>query len=246
MDPPEGMSKHAHLGHTHPTQFASSHTYEVFWCCNMRGGDGLSRAYQYTHYTDGDTAIFPYFHACKATLQLKSGTLKLRQKANYPASGTVRFTVEDCTAGSVSLKFFAPEAWTAADQSTVTLNGNPIETSYADGFIQVTVSLKADDEIVFDSPLQFFTFDSHECVNNSKQHFSFRHGPMMLGVKSKLEHAKAAEPTLSIARDAEVKPLGNAHYETTDTDGNPVHLQAMWGKENLGGPLDTFQILFAK
>ena len=244
MDPPEGLSKHACGSHEHPSQSASSHTYEVFWCCNMRGGDGLSRAYQYTHYTDGDSVLFPYFHSSKATLTLDSGTLTLRQKANYPASGTVHFSVEDCTAGSVTLKFFAPEAWTAADQSTVTLNGNPIETSYADDFVQITAGLKAGDEIVFDSPLHFFTFDSHECVNNSKQHFSFRHGPMMLGVKSKLEHAKAAEPTLSIARNAEVKPLGNAHYETTDTDGNPVHLQAMWGKENLGGPLDTFQILF--
>lgn len=246
MEPPEGLSKHACGSHEHPSQFASSHTYEVFWCCNMRGGDGLSRAYQYSHYTDGDSVLFPYFHSSKATLTFDSGTLTLRQQANYPASGTVHFSVEDCTAGSVTLKFFAPEAWSAGSQSTVTLNGNPIETSYADGFIQVTVSLKADDEIVFDSPLQFFTFDSHECVNNSKQHFSFRHGPMMLGVKSKLDDAKATEPTLSIARDAEVKSLGNAHYETTETDGNPVHLQAMWGKENLGGPLDTFQILFAK
>ena len=246
MDPPEGLSKHACSAHETPKQFASSHTYEVFWCCNMRGGDGLSRAYQYSHYIDGDTVTFPYFHSSKVILELDSGTLKLRQKANYPASGTVRFTVEDSTTGNISLKFFAPEAWTAGDQSTVTLNGKPLETSYANGFASISTTLKSGDEIVFDSPLQFFTFDDHECENNSKQHFSFRHGPMMLGVKSKLEHAKATAPTLSIARDAEVRHLGNARYETTDTDGNPVHLQAMWGKENLGGPLDTFQILFAK
>ena len=112
--------------------------------------------------------------------------------------------------------------------------------------MQITAALKAGDEIVFDSPLQFFTFDSHECVNNSKQHFSFRHGPMMLAVKSTVEDKKSSAPTTAIDRDAEVKPLGNAHYETTDTAGQTVHLQAMWGKENLGGPLDVFQILFAK
>ena len=74
------------------------------------GGDGLSRAYQYSHYIDGDTVTFPYFHSSKVILELDSGTLKLRQKANYPASGTVRFTVEDSTTGNISLKFFAPEA----------------------------------------------------------------------------------------------------------------------------------------
>jgi hypothetical protein len=247
MDPPEGLSKqHACGSHAKPSQFASSHMYEVFWCCNMRGGDGLARAYQYSHYTEGDIVTFPYFHSSKVALTLESGTLTLRQQANYPASGTVRFAVEDCTAGSVTLKFFAPEAWTSGAQSTVTLNGQPIETNYENGFVHITAALKAGDQIVFDSPLHFFTFDSHECMNNSKQHFSFRHGPMMLGVKTTLEDAKATAPTTAIARDAEVKPLGNAHYETTDTDGKPVHLQAMWGKENLGGPLDTFQILFAK
>lgn len=221
--------------------FARALTYEVFWCCNMRGGDGLSRAAQYAFYTDGNTITVPYFHTCKAELELDGGNLTLSEKANYPASGQVTFQCLENSAGSVTLKLFAPDAWSSGAASQVLVNGSPTQTSYENGFVCATLELKAGDTVTFDSEMKFCTFDNHECENNSKDHFSFRHGPMMLGVKSVLENEEAEPIEIKIARDIEVKALGGDRYEAAG------HLlQPMWGKENMIEPQDVYQVLFKK
>lgn len=80
----------------------------------MRGGDGLSRAAMYSFYTEGNTVTIPYFHTCKAELELESGTLKLHEQANDPASGKMIF---HCLGGTdLSVNFFG---------STDTGNGPP-------------------------------------------------------------------------------------------------------------------------
>ncbi|MFC1601859.1 hypothetical protein ACFL34_05865, partial [Candidatus Sumerlaeota bacterium] len=99
---------------------------------------------------------------------------------------------------------------------------------------------EAGDELVFDSEVKFYTFDDHECVNSPKDYFSFRHGPMMLGVKSVLESEQDEPKAVAIPRDSEPRPLGAGRYEI---DGKL--LQPMWGKENMIEPLDVLQVLFA-
>lgn len=223
-----------------PILFARSLTYEVFWCCNMRGGDGLARAAMYSFYTEGNTVTIPYFHTCQAELALPSGVLKLRQKANYPLSGKVTFLVQANTGGSVTLRFFAPDAWSSGAESRVLFNGEELPTTYEDGFVCVSANPEAGDELVFDSEVKFYTFDDHECVNSPKGYFSFRHGPMMLGVKSVLESEQDEPKAVAIPRDSEPRPLGAGRYEI---DGKL--LQPMWGKENMIEPLDVLQVLFA-
>ncbi len=110
----------------------------------------------------------------------------------------------------------------------------------------VTAKLKAGDELIFDTAMKLQTFDSPPCVNNSKDHFSFRHGPMMLGVESVIGNENAELIEINIARDAEVTALGGDRYEPVTTDGKTVILQPMWDKENLIDPLDVFQMLFRK
>jgi len=224
-----------------PVLFARPLTYEVFWCCNMRGGDGLSRAAMYSFYTEGNTVTMPYFHACEAELELSDGTLKLREKANYPFSGKVTFHVLENAAGTVTLRFYAPEAWTSGADSKVLLNGGALPTTFEDGFVCVATALKAGDELVFDSQMKFYTFDDHECENSPKDHFSFRHGPMMLGVKSVLEHEEDEPVGVAIPRDAAPKPVGSGRYEV----GGKL-LQPMWGRENMIEPLDVYQVLFSE
>lgn len=68
----------------------------------------------------------------------------------------------------------------------------------------------------------------------------------MLGVKSVLEDAEEDPAEITIARDADINPLGGDRYETVTSSGDTVVLQPMWGKENLIDPLDVYQVLFAK
>ena len=222
-------------------------TYEVFWCCNMRGGDGLSRAAMYAFYTDGNTVALPHYHNGKVELDLADGVLKLHETTNYPFNGTVALQVVDCTTSSdVTLKFFAPEAWTSGAAAKVFLNGTELTARFEAGFVAVTTPLKAGDKLVLHSELQLHTSDGTGCINNSQDHFSFRHGPMMLGVQSRLKSEEQLPDEIVIPRDATCTPIGPGRYKTTTRDGQKTVLQPMWGKENLTEPLDVFQVLFAK
>ena len=223
---------------------AKSLTYEVFWCCNMRGGDGLSQAAMYSFYTDENTVIIPYYHTCDAELELSNGILKLHEKADYPFSGKVTFNIKENTADKVQLRFFAPEAWTSGAVSKVLINGKEVSTTFENGFVCVKAKLNAGDTIIFDTEMKFYISDGNCCINNSKDNFSFRHGPMMLGVHSVLENAEADPEEINIPRDAEMKYIKAGRYETKNDSGQTVILQPMWGKENMIEPLDVYQVLF--
>jgi uncharacterized protein len=224
--------------------FAKPLTYEVFWCCNMRGGDGLARAAMYSFYHDGDTVIIPYYHTCRVELPLASGTLVLDETADYPASGTVRLETIHASGGRVCLRLFAPEAWTSGVRSRVTLNGKPLATSFKQDFIVVTCTLATGDIILLETDIRFHTLAGNPCVNNSKDHFSFRHGPMLLGVKSVLSDPADQPVERFIDRTAPCHPIGGARYSTVTRSGEQVTLQPMWGKENLINPNDALQVLF--
>ncbi|MEA2068112.1 MAG: glycoside hydrolase family 127 protein [Verrucomicrobiota bacterium] len=226
--------------------FARAQTYEVFWCCNMRGGDGLSRAAMYSFYTDGNSVTVPFFHTCNAELELETGTLTLHENADYPFDGKVGFQCLENTAGSVMLRFFAPDEWSSGAASKVFVNGAELKTAFDGGFVVVKVDLNVGDVVVFDTEMKFRVFEGNECINNSKDHFSFRHGPMMLGVHSVLENETADATEVSIALDGDVKSVGNGCYEIGESSGQSVRLQPMWGKENLIEPLDVYQVLFKK
>jgi uncharacterized protein len=222
-----------------PILFARPLTYEVYWCCNMRGGDGLARAAMYSFYTDGDTVTIPYYHSCKAQLEMEHGTLKLREMADYPFSGKVALHVLESPEGPVKFRFFCPDAWTSGADSKAFLNGTALETNFEGGFLCVSATLKAGDEIVLDTDMKFRSSAGHECANSPRDHFTFRHGPMILGLNTELEDIDDEPAAVKIPRHADFKPAGAGRYEV---DGKL--LQPMWGKENLAGPLDAFQVLF--
>jgi hypothetical protein len=226
--------------------FAKALTYEVFWCCNMRGGDGLSRAAMYSFYEEGNTVTVPYFHNCRAELNLLDGKVFLREEANYPFSGNVRFFVEKSSAPRLTLRLFAPQTWTSGAASKLLINGKSLKTNYKNGFLCATFKPSAGDEIVLETAIKFKVAKGSGCADNVKEHHSFRHGPMILGVLTRLESEDQEATSIQLQQTPAKKYLGAARYEVQCPGGASVLLQPMWGKENLTEPLDVYQILFAK
>ena len=225
--------------------FAKALTYEVFWCCNMRGGDGLSRAAMYSFYEDGNTVTVPYYHNCRAELNLAGGKVVLHEEADYPFSGNVRFFVEKSSASRLTLRLFAPKAWTSGTSSKLSLNGKSIKTTYKDGFLRASLKPNAGDEIVLETTIKFKSGNGSGCINNTKEHHSFRHGPMILGALTRLASECQEAKEVQLPKTAAKKYLGAGRYEVRCPGGEPVLLQPMWGKENLIEPLDVYQVLFA-
>lgn len=223
---------------------AKALTYEVYWCCNMRGGDGLAHAAMYSIYSDNDRVILPYYHSCQATLSVQGEPLKLAVTTNYPFEGKVVIDCLEASGKIIEYRFFAPDEWTDGKESKVFLNGSEVSTTSKDGFVHANIPANPGDQIVLETDIRLKIVDGNGCRNNSKEHFSFRHGPMMLGVKSVIIENASDYQEVAIPKNAKLQYGGSGRYQTKDISGNDITLQPMWGKENLSQPNDVFQVLF--
>ena len=91
------------------------HCPEAYWCCTMRGGEGLASVAEYAYLVadnrvgGGDTVIVSYFSSSDADIPVSGGVLSLAQKSAYPIGGKTVFTVKENTAGNVTLACYLPD-----------------------------------------------------------------------------------------------------------------------------------------
>jgi hypothetical protein len=168
---------------TEDNQFLAPINYETYWCCTMRGGEGFSRAIEYSFFTDRNTVLVPYYNNCTATLRFSDGLIKLEEITDYPYYGHVSFEILKTTVkGAKTFKFFAP-SWTKQDKVEVKLNGAAIRAWFADGFLAIKTALKAGDKIEFDLVLSAKVEETN-FKNSIKGFHKYSFGPMLLGLKS--------------------------------------------------------------
>ena len=84
-----------------------THGFEAWWCCSMRGGEGLSACARYAYMMKENTIVVPYMTESEADLELGSKKVHVSCKTEYPftcrATYTVSGEVED-----VSLAIYLP------------------------------------------------------------------------------------------------------------------------------------------
>ena len=85
------------------------HCPEAYWCCTMRGGEGIASVAEYAYLVDGNTVTVPYFSSSDAEIPVGGGVLSLSQKSSYPMEGKTVFTVKNNTAGEVVLSCYLPD-----------------------------------------------------------------------------------------------------------------------------------------
>ncbi|MFA6948007.1 MAG: hypothetical protein WCQ72_03420 [Eubacteriales bacterium] len=156
------------------------HCPEAFWCCTMRGGEGLSRAAQYAYlYTDENTVTLPYLCASRARLRFGDYGLTIRQITNYPNEGSVQFRISDYTVpGIIRLRVYLPE-W--AKNAAVSGAEAKISSDYA--FIKLTPET-SDVKLTFDIPLHTETPEG-DC--NAKDKQLIYYGNLILGTAADAE-----------------------------------------------------------
>jgi DUF1680 family protein len=152
----------------------------------MRGGEGFARAIEYSFFIDRETVYVPYFNNCLANIKFSDGAITLEEKTDYPYYGNTSFEVMEANAaGAKTLKIFAP-SWTQKEKIAVKLNGKNIKTLYDNGFLVVETAFKAGDKIEFDLGLTSNVEDT-TFKNSIKGFHKYTFGPLVLGVKSKVE-----------------------------------------------------------
>lgn len=92
------------------------HAPEAFWCCTMRGGEGLARVAESGYLHSGTTLYIPFFRES----ELRAGGISLNQHTAYPFEGRVEIQILE-NPGKFDRLFLPSAPWMQG--MTVKLNG---------------------------------------------------------------------------------------------------------------------------
>jgi len=188
--------------------FVSVKADEAFWCCTMRGGEGLSRAVEYSYFQSKDVLVLPSFYTGYVNLNLKNIPVTISQKTAYPFDNKVVLTIEKLKIPTrVTLKFFAP-SWIR--QPMVTINREPVKFEICNQFVVVSSQVQAGDKIEY----SFTMVSGVESVANVSHTPAGRvrlfYGPLLLGYEGESE--------ITIPKNAEVMKNNDGGFQLKGTD----------------------------
>jgi len=186
--------------------------YEAYWCCTMRGGEGLSRAIEFGYLTSGDTIIIPFYNNSTAGFVFDDGQITLRQETSYPVKGHVRLTVINSDVESAkTIKLFAP-SWTDKCSIKVYVNGNEIPfDALEEGFVGIKTDLRTGTviELYF---LICIRIEPTINENSIKGFHTLRHGALLLGLENREQAIEAGKDI------GDFEDLGDARYKIRNTE----------------------------
>lgn len=84
-----------------------THGFEAWWCCSMRGGEGLSACASYAYMIKENTIIVPYMTESEADLTVSGKKVHVSCKTEYPKLCRATYTVSGQTDG-VTLAVYIP------------------------------------------------------------------------------------------------------------------------------------------
>lgn len=111
--------------------------FEAYWCCTMRGGDGLSRAIGYGYFEDADGCgvTLPFPGDSETEIRLSEGRLTLRQTSAYPVEGRVRLEVADSSVErAIAIRIFVP-SWAERTKVRLRVDGEETAAAVSQGFL---------------------------------------------------------------------------------------------------------------
>jgi hypothetical protein len=201
------------------TPWTRVRSYEAYFCCTMRGGEGFARATQYLYFTRAGELTIPFFSSSDATVDVGHGPMNLAQTTEYPYNGKVRIDVVKAgRTAPMTLRLLAPE-WVSGQR--LTINGTAVSTTVADGFLVAKIAPKTGDVLVLDQQLKV---GAVEPVNAAglPGYFAVEAGPVMLGYNPAIQPADLRSPDpaeMHVARGAKLEPaMAGGSWRIAGTD----------------------------
>lgn len=183
---------------------------EAWWCCTMRGSEGLSRAAEYSYMAKDKNLILPFFN--NGRIEFMKGIFDV--STDYPYEGEVRIKVVKTPGSGTSLSFYKP-SWARAVK--VLRNGKAVKVGEQDGFVHYAGGLKQGDEITYlfeQSPYFAFTHNKHTISGYRKVY----QGPLLLAADINLKKVKKLE----LPGDASI--IWNSESNTAGVKGRDLDL----------------------
>jgi len=181
---------------------------EAYWCCTMRGGEGLAKAIQYSYFTQGDTLIIPSFNNSSVNLNLNGNPVTIGQQTSYPFGTIVLLRVERLNNPvRINLKFFVP-SW--VHDPEVSKNHERIGFKVINGFAETSTLIKKGDKIEYSfsmkSGIEPVLNASHTKPGYSRLHY----GPLLLGYEG--------SPDIDISKNTEIVKTEENGFQIKGTD----------------------------
>lgn len=190
--------------------FLKISTPEAWWCCTMRGGEGLSRAVEYSYFHSPDSLVLPFFHESETVVPLAGRAIRLGQTTGYPYQGWTQLEVldGDSSGEALWLRLFAP-SWTRSH--SLTRNGQPLEMAVADGFASARVPLVRGDvlRLTFSQKIGAAA-PINQTLPPLQGYHTLRHGPLILGTETKDE--------IRLGDDVELMPAASGQWRVKGQD----------------------------
>lgn len=177
--------------------------YEAFWCCSMRGAEGLTRAARSAVLADRSRYAFVNYLPMRYAGEAISFTLSTQ----YPYEGWVEIVVEELK-NQVVLEFYLPEG-TSRENISLSLDGRQQEWSSRGSFIQMKLSSTGVIQLHFPIELRI-----GGTVNEalSEDYATLWHGDLLLGHPLKMEE----EDRMPLPKESRQKHKLRIPMETAD------------------------------
>ena len=149
--------------------------YEAYWCCSMRGAEGLGYPVRHALYRENNTLTMPFYFDFTASLP---GLGTIGVATDYPASGRVTVTVRDGNGGEASMRFYlAP--W--MKEPRVTCGGETISHTVEDDFLTVPIRFEAGKAYLFSFRQTLTAVPCERYWHAGKGLSTLEYGPSALG-----------------------------------------------------------------
>lgn len=157
------------------------HADEAYWCCTMRGGEGMGRAAEYAYFTEGNKVFIPLYH--ESSLSLPDRKIGLDQHTAYPFGDQVEVVITEAPQEQITIALTSPSY---LKTESLTLNGETIPARFVQGFMEVDGSFKAGDKIVlkYSFDARWVPFENRDVTD--KTLYKAMYGPLVLGYQADL------------------------------------------------------------
>jgi hypothetical protein len=173
--------------------------YEAYWCCTMRGGEGLSKFCEQLVYTDENEILFTSYS--DGTYHIND--MVFEETTEYPVNGTVNIEFLQCNNYEIKIKFFVP-AIIERESILISSNGEKINFECDKEFVCIKVTPNAGMKLALSFKINVNRENTINCNTVQGFHKLF-HGVLLLGLKT--EEAK------EIVSVDELTYIGDGRYQ---------------------------------
>lgn len=144
----------------------------AYWCCTMRGSDGLAYFAENQILKAENRLEVLYFN--DGLYQF--GKISVTEKTEYPYAGKVHFSVANPDREKIVLKVYIPDY---AEEIKVSVNNRITDIKENNGFVSVEIT-EAECSVSVDFDIPLIT-EGARCAEYKDTHIKYSHGYLLLG-----------------------------------------------------------------